>query len=392
MDGSARPPRPDAGPWALRALLAIALLVIVHLGQAVLVPMVVALVLAFALAPLVHQLARWGVPAVLAAGLSVGALLLAAALTATALSEPASRWWRDAPQTINRLIDRVDEWRASIPLIAPPPPPPRPKGRDPAPQQPPSDPLHEKIAIESAEATWSLLGGTTAFLLGTAASLLLVFFLLASERWLLERACNLFPRWRTRCLVLSAMRDAQRNIGRYIATQAIINAGVGVAIGLALAWLDVPNPGLWGTTAGILNFIPYLGPLLTAALLFVVGAQNFDGLTEMLAPAAAALLVHAIESNFVSPVLVGRRLAMHPLAILVAVMFATGLWGLAGAMLAVPMLIAVRSLCRRWRSCRMVCVLLEDKRDIRAAWRRSLTGGGARGAGEAAVRAPAKRL
>lgn len=365
-------PVPAAATRPQRALLAIALCAVLYVGKPVFVPIAVAVVLALALAPAVRALQRLGVAPLAASAMVVSSLLLAAALGMTALSEPASRWWRDAPQTVGRLIDRVDAWRATIPLIAPPQPPPRARGKEPPPP-PPADPLHEKLAMEGAEATWTLVGGTTAFLLGAAAALMLLFFLLASERWMLDRAQLLFPRRRTRCLVLAGIRHAQRDIARYFATQAVINTGVGIAVALALAWLGVPNPALWGTVAGLLNFIPYLGPLVTMALLVIVGAQSFETLTEILAPAAAALGVHAVESNLVSPVFVGRRLSMHPLALLVAVMFGAGLWGLAGAMLSVPVLIAVRCVCRRNRSMRALCVLLADEHDkLPLLWRRGL--------------------
>jgi len=350
-----------AGTWVLRALLAIALIAVLHAGKPVFVPFVVALVLAFALSPAVRALQRSGLPAMAASGVVVVSLLLAVALGLTALSEPASRWWRDAPQTVARLIDRIDTWRAGIPLIAPPAPAPRVRGREPPP--PPADPLHEKLAIEGAEATWTLVGSTSSFVLGAAAALMLLFFLLASERWMLDRAQLLFERRRTRHLVLAGLRHAQRDIARYLVAQAVINTGVGLAVAAALAWLGVPNPALWGTVAGVLNFIPYLGPLVTTALLVMVGAQSFEAPADMLAPAFAALAVHGIESNLITPVFVGRRLSMHPLALLIAVMLGTALWGLAGAMLAVPVLIAVRCVCRRRRSLRALCVLLADEHD-----------------------------
>lgn len=365
-------PASEAGSRALRGLFAIALIAVLHVGKPVFVPMVGAVVLALALAPVVRALERTGLAPMLSAAIVVASLLLAAGAGIASLSEPASRWWSDAPQTLNRFVQRVDEWRADIPLIAPPAASaPKARGRAPAPP-PPADPLHEKLALQGAEVGWTLVGGTTAFLLGAAASLLLLFFLLASERWMIDRAQLIYPRRRTRHLVLAGMRHAQRDIARYIATQAIINSGVALAVGLSLAWLGVPNPALWGTITGLLNFIPYLGPLIAMALLVVVGAQTFEIPSQMFAPAGAAFAIHAVESNLITPLFVGRRLSMHPLALLLAVMCGAALWGLAGAMLAVPVLIAVRCVSRRRRSLRWLCILLADERDtapLMRAWR-----------------------
>ncbi|HEX6720369.1 MAG TPA: AI-2E family transporter, partial [Burkholderiaceae bacterium] len=167
------------------------------------------------------------------------------------------------------------------------------------------------------------------------------------------------PRRRSRALLLAGLRCAQREIGRFVASLALINVGVAIATFGAMWWLGLPNPLLWGVMAGVLNFIPYIGPVIIVALLSLAGMLTFDTAGAMLAPAAMFLLIHAIESNIVSPWFVGRRLSLSPVAVFLSVMFWGWAWGIAGAMMAVPALVGLRSVCKRQRRLKLLCAYLE---------------------------------
>jgi predicted PurR-regulated permease PerM len=143
----------------------------------------------------------------------------------------------------------------------------------------------------------------------------------------------------------------------------MINVGVGVATGVAVAVIGLPNPTLWGTVAGVLGFIPYLGPLITLVLLTLAGSLTFDTLPAMFAPAAAFGVINLIESNFVSPWVVGRRLEISPVVVFLAVIVCGWIWGIAGAFIAVPLLVALRAAARRSRSLRLWCVYLDRGRE-----------------------------
>ena len=105
--------------------------------------------------------------------------------------------------------------------------------------------------------------------------MILLYFLLASERWLVMRTVAVVRRPRARALILSGVRQAQRDIGLFISTMSLVNVALGVATGLALWAIDLPNPVLWGTTTAVLAFIPYLGPLLITLLLLLAGSVAF---------------------------------------------------------------------------------------------------------------------
>ena len=362
--------------WVGRGLLAVAVVFLLKEAQPLLLPVASAVVLTFVLSPSVRWLRRRGLPEYGGALLLVVTLVGGSLLVGSALVQPASQWWDRAPSAIDRLLERFDQLRKTIPLLAPPPPQPasepaaaasaarakpRPKGIDihvAEPPPPPRDPLKERIASESLALTGAVLGRAVSFGLSLAATVILLYFLLASEHWMVVRTVEAIPKRRDRAIVLCAVRAAQRQIAVYIGAVAVINLVVAALTALAMMWIGLPNPVLWGTVAGVLNFIPYLGPAMIFCLLLLAGLISF-GADLMLAPALAFLLIHAIESNLVSPWFVGRRLSLSPLSVFLSVMFWGWLWGIAGALIAVPLLVGLRSVCKRNRRLRLIAVYLE---------------------------------
>jgi predicted PurR-regulated permease PerM len=204
-----------------------------------------------------------------------------------------------------------------------------------------------------------VLGQMFTFTLEAAATVILLYFLLASEHWLLSRTVEAVPRRRTRALILGGVRQAQREIGLYLGTMTLINMGLGTAVAFAMVALDVPNPVLWGAMAAVLNYVPYLGPAVMTVLLLLAGSMVFGGDVGMFAPPAAFLLLHGIESNFVTPWVVGRRLRLAALSVFLSVMVWGWLWGIAGAFVAVPILLGMRTVFKRSKRFKLGCVYLE---------------------------------
>ena len=112
----------------------------------------------------------------------------------------------------------------------------------------------------------------------------------------------------------------------------------------------MPNPVLWGVVAGVLNFMPYFGPLTVFIVLVMAGLLSFPtGIGQALLPSGFYLCLHAAESNLVTPAILGRRLTLNPLIIFLALMFWTWLWGISGALLSVPLLMVFKILCNHTR-------------------------------------------
>jgi predicted PurR-regulated permease PerM len=229
-------------------------------------------------------------------------------------------------------------------------------------QPPANDPIAETIATQGVALTGAFVSQFLAFCLSASATVILLYFLLASEHWVLSRSVEAIPRQRARALMLAGLRSVQREISHFLGALAVVNLGVGAAMAGAAWLLGLPNPVLWGTVCGILNFIPYLGPVIGSVLLTMAGVLTFDTLPQVLAPAAALLVIHAVEANFVSPIFVGKRLSLSPVFMCLSVMFWGWLWGIAGAVMAVPILVALRALTKRQRRLRLLTAYLEGTR------------------------------
>ncbi|HYS13301.1 MAG TPA: AI-2E family transporter [Burkholderiaceae bacterium] len=352
--------------WPLRALFVLAFIFTVEHARPVLLPIVVAVVFTLMLAPAVRKLRRLGVTEAIGAALVVTAVLAGLALIGSSLTGPALSWWERAPQNLQQLSDAIDRLRSSMPFLAPPAP--QAKGARPArnapPVQPPPDPLKDRLASESVAFTRVLLLQFTSFAVSAAATVMLLYFLLASERWLIARTVQAIPRRRARGLLLSGVRRAQRDIAYFFATQLLINCGVGIAVTATSWWLGLPNPVLWGIATGVLNFIPYLGPMAAAVMMLLAGVLTFDTLPAAVAPTLAMIVVHAIETNVVSPLVVSRRLELNPLAVFIAVLLWGWLWGIPGALIAVPVLLCLRIACHRIRAMRKWAAYLDRGGDI----------------------------
>lgn len=349
---SSRPP----SPRALQGLFLLGLVFTVREARPLLAPVLIAVTLTLALAPAVRALHRRGIPAWGGALLLVMALLLGTLTVATSLARPAATWWQAAPSTVAQLLAQLEQLREAIPGLSRPAAA-RNSRLPPAPPTP--DPLKDKLASEGVALTGLVLARSVSFLLSAAATVILTYFLLASEHWLLRRTVEALPRRRTRALLLGGVRAAQREVSRYLAALALINSAVGLVTGLALWTLGLPNPALWGFLAALLCFIPYLGPMAMMAMLLLAGITSFEPGLQVFGPMLCFMAIHAVESNLVSPVIVGRQLSLSALSVFLSVLFWGWLWGIVGALIAVPLLIGLRTVCRRRRSLRLLRLYLE---------------------------------
>ncbi len=352
--------------WRGRALAGLAIIaatLFVREAKVFLLPIFFAVALTFALAGPVRTLQRWGLPEPVGAGMVLMSLLLSASLLVSMLVAPAAAWMEKAPTTLQQVIEQMDRVRSAIPVIAPP--------RRPRPGLGPAgDPVKEKIASEGISLTGRVLGQALSAIFLAAATVILLYFLLASEQWLLTRTLAALPNRRRKARMLGGLRSAQRDIALYLSTMAWVNLGLGITTAAAMWVLGLPNPALWGTVAGVLNFIPYFGPMMTTLMLLMAGIIGMpdQGLRVAL-PAVAFLTLHGLESNFVSPYVVGRRLSLSPLSAFLSVLFWGWLWGIAGAMLAVPILLMVRAACRRHPQGHWLCLYLDGRRVPAGPWR-----------------------
>lgn len=331
------PASPSAPPApALVGLLALAVFYTLYFAADLVLPILVALVLAMVLAPVVLGLRRLGVPRALAAlavtvgvvgGLGWGIEMLAA---------PAADWLHRAPQSLRQLEGKL-----------------RPV-KEPVEQVQRATEQMERLATGGTGSTatvtvkqggvWgaqAVLGVGTLMAQG-AVVVVLLFFLLASGDRLMRQACRLPTTPERRHHLIVVARRVKQDVAAYLGTITLINAGLGTVAALALWALGMPNPALWGALTALLNYIPYAGALTAMAVVGMVGLLTFDELWRGLLPPAALLVLHLIESDVVTPLVVGRRLTLPPLMVFLSLTVWSWMWGIAGAILAVPLLVVLK--------------------------------------------------
>jgi predicted PurR-regulated permease PerM len=340
-------PEPVPGSVDLRTVAMVGLFVLaaiwaIDVARPVLLPLVAASLLSFLFAPLVRALAGLHVPRVVSAALVVSVLVGSLAVGFVQLTDPAASWLERAPTTFQQLdrelrgvrnqVQKVSEATARVEELT--------RVGD-------EEGGATTEAAESSLARRLLRGGwelvVTLFL-----TLILLFFILSSDDLFLRKLVQTMPRLREKRLSVEAVRAMQRDISRYLGTVTLINVGLGVAVGLAMRWLELPNPTLWGVMAGLLNFVPYLGAVVGVAVVAVAGIVAFDGWWVSLTPALVYLGLTGLEGYLLTPLTLSRRLTLNPLAILMAVVFWGWLWGVPGALVAVPLLASLKILFRRF--------------------------------------------
>ncbi|MBI5164141.1 MAG: AI-2E family transporter [Magnetospirillum sp.] len=331
-DASSLPPRSRASA-PLSLLAGLAVLAVLHVAAEVVLPLLVAALLAVVLGRPAAWLRRRGIPKGLAAALMTAAVAGAIGAAITLLAEPAGAWIHRAPQSVGEIERKllpvrgpVEEVRRATERVE------RLAGGEQAP----------RVKVEGGGLGASVLTGAGTLAAQALVTMFLLFFLLANAPGL-TRALLRVPRSRAgRRRAAAIVRRIDSEIGSYVGVFSLVNLGLAAVTALVMAVLGMPNPVLWGMVAGLLNFFPYAGPAVTAVILAAVGVLTFDTVGRGLLPAAAYLALTTVESDLVTPMLVGRTLTLPPVMVFLSLMLWGWLWGVAGVLLAVPLLVMLK--------------------------------------------------
>jgi len=327
-----------------------ALLTAVYFTRDVLLPIVIAVILTLTLLPAVRFGERHRVPKGVMAVTVILGMALAFGGFGYVLSGPAQTLAADAPRIadgvqdkLGGLLDRISSLRKQANEVT---------GAAAEPQM--IDTNGDGVAttpvvVEVAEADVGLADQVVAGLASAGgaigAALILTVFMLASGDFYHRRIVEAMPRLRDKKQALTIIRDVERQISRYLGAIFLINVILGVAVGLAMWALGMPLAVVWGILAFLLNFIPFVGNILNVALVAAVSLVSFDTFWDAAMPPLALLVLSLIESNVVTPIFIGRRMELNTVSQLVMVAFWTWLWGVPGAILAVPFLVVVKAVC-----------------------------------------------
>jgi len=354
-------PRPDLrelakffqGPQAVGSMAATGLFLLASIAflryaQAILLPVVLSLLFYFLFKPVVMALHRIKVPRALGAVFVIAVLLGAAFTGLSRLQQPATEFLKKAPEGMRKIEEKFREFTHRLEqLTKPETASRRDQPADEAKPRPPS--LFEGFELHKALLNYTTLLNTASFLTGLLETIVLLFFLLAAGDRFLETLAGALPGQSGKDEAVAIVNDVQRSISRYLTTVTVINTCAGLLVAAVMALLGMPNPVLWGVVAGVLNFMPYFGPLIVFTVLLTAGLLSFPSVGPALLPCLAYLGIHAVESNVITPAILGRRLTLNPLIIFLALMFWTWLWGVPGALLSVPLLMMFKIICNHTR-------------------------------------------
>jgi predicted PurR-regulated permease PerM len=327
----------------LTGLFTLAVFYTFYFAKAVLIPIALAMLLNLLLAPVVRGLRKYlRLPEWLGAAL---VLLLGVAVvsgTIYGLSGPVARWLDELPLAMLDLRDKVEELRRPVAEMQEA----AKKVENLAQGEPqPGERRPVQVAVQGPGLTQIFLGGAVNFVTASVVMVALLFFLLASGDTLLRQAVSIAPRLSDKRRVVEIARDTEDDISYYLLTVSLINGGLGVAVGVAMYLLGLPNAVLWGVMAGIFNFVPFVGAVVGIAIVGLVALLTFDQLWSIVLPPLSYLFLTSFEAQFVTPALLARRLTLNPVAVFVALIVWTWLWGVAGALLAVPLLATFKICC-----------------------------------------------
>lgn len=311
-------------------LALIAVLTVAKQARAFVLPIVLAVVLNLLLTPVVRRISGIGVPTAAAAALVLLSLLGATVFGVYRLAGPASDWLERAPRTMRQAEYRLRGLRESMEEVR--------QAAEQAEALAGESANEREVAVREPTMSESLTSNARSAVVGGAIMFFLLFFMLASGDLFLRKLARVLPRFAHRRKAVAITHRIEDEVSRYLSTLTAINVGLGCAIGLAMWGLGMPNPFLWGVLAGVLNFVPYIGPLIGVVITGLVALTELQATEWAIAVPVAYLVLNGLEGYLVTPLVMGRRLALNPVAILIGVVFWGWLWGIPGALLAVPLI------------------------------------------------------
>jgi predicted PurR-regulated permease PerM len=331
----------------LGGLFVLAFLAALYAARDIVLPVVVAFILRLLLQPGVRMLERLRVPGIVSAFLLILLLLGAAVAFATALSGPAGSWAAKLPEGVPRLQEHLSFLRAPIEAAR--------KFLHLAQgyvggETPPAAGAAAPQAPSSEAGLWmTLFAGSSAFVAGLLETVLVLFFLLLSGDTFLRRLVEILPRFSDKRQAIEMSQHIEQDISAYLITVTIMNAAVGLATALVMWLCGVGDPVLWGAVAFLLNYIPILGPMIGLAVFTLAGLLTADTFWLAMLPAGLYLAIHLVEGETITPMLLARRFTLNPVLVILSLIFWYWMWGVLGAILAVPMLAVAKIICDRIR-------------------------------------------
>jgi predicted PurR-regulated permease PerM len=323
---------------ALKGLFLIASFYTLYFTRDLILPFTLALLLNFLLRPVVRALKKIKIPELAGAALVLIALLGSAGYGVIKLSGPAAEWINKAPESLHQIESKVGFIRRPLEGVNNAVEELKRIARMDAEKKP-------EVEIKPPGITDVVLSGTREVLVKSSVMFILLYFLLGSGDLFLRKLIRLFPKLHKKKQIVRITREVEHHTSRYLYTVTVINFSMGMFIGLGLYLIGMPNSLLWGVMAGFLVFLPYIGPLMGISIVTVVAFLTFASIGRILLVPAIYIALETLQGQIVTPMVLGLRFTLNPVAIFIWLIFWGWMWGIVGAMLAFPMLTIFKILC-----------------------------------------------
>jgi predicted PurR-regulated permease PerM len=345
----------DAQTFFLGGLFALGVFAVLYLASAIILPVILAFVLNLLLQPAVRLLGRVHLPRAVGALLTVFLVIGVLAGLVAALSVPAATWAERLPEGIPRLEAHLQVIKGPIDALR--------KVIQQAEQVADAPPSQGSIVSVRRDLglTGALFAGTRSVLDGLFTTVLVLYFLLVAGDIFLRRIVEILPTFGNKRQAVDISQQIQEDISGYLVTITAMNAAVGVTTAAAMYLCGLGDPLLWGATAFLLNYIPILGPLFGVGIFVLVGLLSFESLWWALLPPALYFGIHLVEGEALTPMLLARRFTLNPVLIILSLVFWFWMWGVIGAILAVPMLAILKIISDRLRPLKALGHFLEGE-------------------------------
>ncbi len=332
--------RPRSQSIEATVLTVLAVLYTMFVAREFLIPIVFALLLNFLLSPLIRQLTRARIKPPVSAALVVVLRIGGMGLGVYELAGPAQRWAASAPQSFGKAQRRLRSIIQPVQQVS--------QNMEQAANAVGAQSTSRKpeVVVQTGPSLSSRLFGTTQRIAaGLLEIFILLYFLLAGGDLFLQKLIKVLPHFGDKVKAVDIARATEATVSAYLTTTLLLNIAEGTTLAIALWLLGMPSVLLWGVMVACLEFVPYLGAATAVVVLGVAGLAQFDQLGHALMIPGVFLLINLLQSNLVTPMMLGHRLTLNPVAIFIGLAFFFWIWGVPGAFLAVPLLATLKIVC-----------------------------------------------
>jgi predicted PurR-regulated permease PerM len=326
----------DVRSVSLTGLFVLAIFYTLYFARDFILPILLAWILSSLLAPIVRLFKRVRIPEPLSALFIILPLLGTLSLGVYRLSDPVAEWIQKAPQSLNGVRAKLQRIMRPVQGV-----------------QETTKEIEKMTALRNDEKATAVeikkpglgevvLSGAKNFFLAAGVTLVLLYFLLASGDMFLLKLVKILPTLENKKLAVEIYRQIETDVSTYLSVVTLINIGFGCVIGFSMYLLGMPNPLLWGVMAAVLAYIPYLGALVGIVTVTIVAILTFDDIYRIIMVPIVYFILDNIQGNLIVPMVLGRRLALNPVVIFTWLIFCGWIWGITGALLAVPLLAIIK--------------------------------------------------